>query len=215
MSVSYSGNSWLAYSKDSLLFAGSQEGAKLITVSDGNRVFPIDSFASTHNRPDLLADQLDWGEADVRHYFREAVRIRDGRLGLSDKIALQEAPRVVTSKIKRSGKSAQIQLQLAADQVPLSAAKVAVNGVLASQKEFGSQSFIASSDLEVELSDGHNRIEVWCGNVNGTKSETIIDDLFANLQKASQLFCIAIGVSDYNNDDLDLLYAAKDADDCA
>jgi hypothetical protein len=69
-------------------------------------------------------------------------------------------------------------------------------------------------NIEITLSAGINKIELSVHNQNGVESKRESIDIFyqAPIKKPS-LYVVSIGVSDYQNKDKSLKYAAKDASD--
>ena len=75
-----------------------------------------------------------------------------------------------------------------------------------------------AKELNLNLSVGRNQIDLFIENENGAQSlrETAILDCTAPSETLPKLFLVAVGVSDYADDRLDLELAAKDAGDfCA
>jgi uncharacterized caspase-like protein len=72
----------------------------------------------------------------------------------------------------------------------------------------------AERTIQVELARGFNKIQVAVANVHGAESlrETVVIEREGGAVKGD-LYALLIGVSDYQNNDYDLTYAAKDADD--
>lgn len=78
----------------------------------------------------------------------------------------------------------------------------------------GKQLTQPSGELTVQMAAGLNRIKAYTENAQGQQSDTLVLSYQApEAVKKPDLYLLAIGVSDYQRDVLDLDYARKDAED--
>lgn len=69
--------------------------------------------------------------------------------------------------------------------------------------------------VKVPLRAGLNRISITPVDATGVSGKTTSFIVLSQQKESSQLYIVSIGVSDYDNNELDLQYAAKDAKDMA
>ncbi|MCB0262448.1 MAG: caspase family protein [Calditrichaeota bacterium] len=195
-----------------------------VSFRTGNRVFPFEQFDLRLNRPDIVLQRIGYTDAALIEAYHAAYLKRLKKMSFTEEMLgsdlhLPEIA-IVSNNIPLSTKDKKFSFKVKATDAlfPLDRLNVFVNDV----PVFGSpgislQSASAQSvekNISLELSDGENKIQISVLNSKGVESlkETIAIDYIGKTEKPD-LYVVAIGVSDYLNDEFDLKYAAKDATD--
>lgn len=229
--------------KVATLFAGAREGGMIATgdgyylSSRGNlrglrlvsasRAYEFEQFDGILNRPDVVLERLGIA-AEQLEIYRAAQQKRQARAGRErPRVVVQNPPEVsVEGAPLGFAEHRNLRLTIRAKSgaatehsatAKLARLHVRVNSVAETPPE-GAALSGETSELtrEIALGRGQNRIEIYVEDERGAPSRvvTTVVDLVAP-QAASRLFVLAVGVSDYADDRLDLAYAAKDAKDLA
>ena len=183
--------------------------------------YPFEQFDLVYNRPDLVLKKLGMSEEAVVRLYHKAYTKRLSRLGFTEddispdlhlpevewlnppkKITTQE--RKLALNIKASDSKYQLRrLHLYVNNVPV----LGMQGMPLQGKTL-------QKELELNLSQGNNKIEVSVQNEKGIESiRKSYSMVYEGPATKPDLYLVAIGVSDYDDDDYDLSYAAKDAQD--
>lgn len=213
---------WIMYNSQGY-WDGSQDCADLMAVVQGTDSWGVDQFALRDNRPDRLLAGLPGSDPElVRHYFSQyQKRLRRAGLTEADLAKATALPRaqIVSSKVK--GNKAVLACRFQAPESGLKDWQVWVNDVPVWNK--GSQTISGSTaeiSTEVELGLGVNKIEVSCRNLEGAEAARAMTQESWNPQGKAKpglpnLYYLGFGVSRYQDSQLDLAYAHKDAMDLA
>ncbi|MCC6807076.1 MAG: caspase family protein [Deltaproteobacteria bacterium] len=212
-----SSDEWIAYTDDGY-FDGSKGGAQLLNVVSGMTVFALDQFAIARNRPEILLDRLGFGSADLNQHYKNQYLKRLRKAGITEAQLSGEfhAPNARISKVSVTGKTATIAASCSDDRFELERYQVFVNDVPlygARGKEAKGKS-AALSD-KIQLTQGHNKIELSCTNRAGAESYRALAAASSSVESKSALYVLAFGVSKYKSPGLDLGFAHKDAEDLA
>jgi hypothetical protein len=193
---------WLLLTPEGFYASDGDADAQLRVSYGVERTYPIDKFRDALYRPDLVAEAL---KGDPEGLVKEA------------------AAKVSLEKILQSGAAPEIRIrgELAGGTVKASAEiedsgggigriEWRVNGVVQETDE-GRTNDVA----ELFLAGGENRIELVAYNRDNTiqgRSEALSFTVAGDKVSAPRLFVLAVGVDDYNLDQLKLKYAARDAE---
>jgi WD40 repeat protein/uncharacterized caspase-like protein len=213
LTASKNGLDWLVYTEDGY-WDSSPDGGELVAMVEGVNCWNIDQFAVRNNRPDKILERIPSSNVDlIDHYFNQ-YRKRLRRLGISEE-ELSNEYHVPSSSIiesKQNGKFIDLKIKLSDTKYKLKSYNIFINNV----PLFGSYGKeIRGKTVEqlerIELVGGDNKIEVSCLNNKGAESYRAL--IYAsNLNEVKKdLYLLAFGVSKYNNPDLNLRYADKDA----
>lgn len=208
---------WVAFAEDGYFSAG-RRGTDFVRARWGQRRASLDQFGLRFNRPDILLERLGLGTPDMIEHYRTQHQWRAERAGLAsddhqDRLALPEV-RVVDHRV--DGRRARIVLEAESEGSPLLDHQVYINGV--AQLEEGQRALDGQQERlrhDLTLSAGTNRIEVTVRNRAGI--ESVHAELALEGPEAAKrdLYYLAVGISDYRRNDLDLGYAHQDARDLA
>ncbi|MEP2025142.1 MAG: caspase family protein [Reichenbachiella sp.] len=214
-------NDFISYTPD-LYYSSSKGAAKAIAFKDNNKVLPFEQLELKYNRPDIIAKRIGYAPQKLIASYKAAYDRRLKRLGYSEDglantfdlpevkldytaIPLETDQKTLTLKVSASDKNYPIkQLQVYANDVPV----------------FGSKGITVSPDrniskeLSFALSNSINEIKVTATNSKGQESipEKFEIQYTAEWDKPD-LFIVGIGVSNYQQSDYNLAFAAKDAQD--
>ncbi len=184
----------------------------------GANVYPYEQFDTIFNRPDRVYARLAIAEPGLLRAYGRARERRIRRLGVKD-IPIEQAfdvPKIeiVNTNIPLSTrkKYLSISVHATAEHAPLAHLLVLNSSVpVLKLTAKGTQD---TRTVKVPLHSGLNRIEIFAEDTHGRSSLRRV--VFVNRKaprKKPTLFVGAIGVSDYDGEELDLLYASKDAQD--
>ncbi len=239
----FRGDQWIMYT-DKGLFDGSRGGGELLGMTSGRESFSVDQFALRFNRPDLMLEILgsggepgseggSSGDAEggrgltvvgkqaarrtrtlVEHYHGQYLRrLRKAGLTEEDLQAPLHAPTLTAELLQVEGELANLRV-IAEDRLyPLGKLFTWVNGVPAGEQSVQGQRYEGA--LQVALGAGENRIEVSVLNSRGAESLRALVNVRQNKAVKPALHVVSLGVSDYQDDALDLAYAHKDSQDLA
>ncbi len=190
------------------------------------QIFPFEQFDLQLNRPDLVLARLGYASASTIDQFEQAYVRRLAKMGLREEMldADFHAPdiRVDDDDIPVTTTRREIGFHVLANDTrePLDRLNVWVNDVPlrgANGIDLRSRDTqVVDEFVEIELSAGINKIQVSALNQRGGESlRKTYEVAYVGDAAPPELWVVAIGVSDYRNDELDLDYAAKDARDLA
>ena len=206
-------------------YVGSPGCEKFLQYGDGERVVGMRALAPWRNRPAEVLEALG-GNADDIAALRETTKRWLRKQGfdpdnMPQEPALAQFPvaEVKMPELFSKENTARFEVRLKAAAHDIRKLEVRVDGVLIPQQfdtglcvPFGEEHTVT---VDVSLASGQNWIEVTPVDSNGISGDT---SRFRTIYKGSypsDLFIVALGVSDYDDPDLKLQYAAKDAKDIA
>lgn len=220
-------NPWpsLAEKNQFTAFSSKEKEAILRAMPDKDpKYYPFEQFDIRLNRPDIVLSKLGTIDAMQNNALKAAYAKRLRKLGinkknLSNKIAL---PKVEISKIPQqtNEKIISVTIKVKDDNFSIRSINIAANDV----PIFGSNGLIVekeklgevSKNIKIELTTGRNKIQISAINSAGIESDKETFYINYNGKPAARsCYIVAIGVSDYADDNFDLVYASKDAGDVA
>lgn len=212
------GSDWITWNPEGR-FTASRGGARLISVSGRTSAHAVDQFAAALNDPAAVLEPLGLiDEARARHY-RAARALRYRRLGAAAEVRPDGLPVARLLDVRKDGDVAHVRARVEAGDAPLAAWQLWVDDV--PRFPDAGRAVTASDgsvdvEADVDLLDGHNRIEVSAIDAGGVESVRAVSDVLARVDEHPALWFVGIGVSDYQLDWLPKLnFAAKDAGDLA
>jgi WD40 repeat protein/uncharacterized caspase-like protein len=222
--VEFRDGSWAVVTPDNYYLAsrGALDG---IAFSMGLHVFPFDQFDLKCNRPDIVLERVGMASKEMIAAYRHAYQKRLKRMGMTEDMLGDDfhVPEVaVTSSANLVTQNATLKLNVKASDSSylLDRLNVDVNGVpLHGRGGISLRQQPAKTreqEIAVELSAGKNKIDVSVLNEKGAESlkETVAITYDAPPRKPN-LYVVAVGVSDYQDERFRLSYADKDARDLA
>jgi hypothetical protein len=218
-------NEWILYTPDGY-YASSKHGSKLVgwLINDGIRnnpkFYPFDQFDLRLNRPDIVLTRLGGYPKKRIELLYKAYQKRLEKMGIAedaltdnlnapvveiDLVAVETTQKNIIFKVKANDKVSDLErLKVYVNDVPLYGSK----GLSLT----ASPSKSLDKAVSLELTNGQNKIQVSVLNRAGVESfqETRYINFRGPVVKPN-LYILAIGVSDYADNNFDLRYAAKDA----
>jgi len=196
-----------------------------IHFSNKGQTFGLESFDLAYNRPDLVISALGIADEKLVESYKRAWVKRVNKMGFSPEaigmdIHLPEVQIQNELPITTQDNFLSIDLRAADSKYTLDRLNVHINNIPIYGKKGLSirDAKVQTIDktISIELSQGANRIKISVMNDQGVES---IADEHNIVCHASFLqpknYVVSIGISDYKDNDYDLNYAAKDANDIA
>jgi len=187
------------------------------------RVFPPEQFDLKYNRPDIVLQQFGYFPEDIVELYHKAYIKRLSKAGfteemLDNEIHMPEIQIVNIDNIELNTNKENLNLIVKTndEKFYIDRINVWINDV----PVFGTtgyslaenQSHELTSELEVPLSIGNNKIQVSCHNSGGVESLKEEFEVYCNrsLDKKPDLYLISLAVSDYIDDFYNLRYTVND-----
>ena len=184
----------------------------------GNQAYGLDQFAMYLNRPDIILQRMGWGSEETITHYSSQVQRRFIKAGVTGEETFHTLliPDTSIDSSTRDGKTVTIETTFTDPNNSLSRYDVYVNDV----PIYGSegrplQSSSARKLLDIELTNGVNKIEISCRNSSGVESYRAIRSYVYEDNTKPDLYYLGFGVSDYKDNSLDLQYAHQDVMDTA
>ena len=206
-------------------YAGAPGCESILEFSDGERVIGMKALAPWRNRPAEVLEALGGNPDDIAS-LRETTKRWLRKQGFDPEnmpaepsldnfpVAEVKMPDLFSSRGHLS-----FQMKLKATAHGIKKAVVRADGVLIPQSWDSSLDIAAGEEqvvtVEVPLACGQNWIEITPIDSEGISGDTTRFRTIYEGNYPSDLFIVALGVSDYDDPDLKLQYAAKDAKDIA
>ena len=199
-------------------YTGSLARSAALSFRVGNAVYPLRQFDLQFNRPDLLMTALAPEMQPIIQAYRAArtKRLEEAKVTEASLQAGLEVPEIAVQNPAESPGSESAVIPFRAHGVAgiaLEAVEVRVDGVLDSRIP-ARRSQELESAATVRLSSGRNNIELTAIDERGHRSlmETVVVD-YAPTKRHRTLYLVAIGLSRYQTQSMNLTFAAKDAGD--
>ena len=189
------------------------------------RLYTFEQFDVKFNRPDIVFSKLAYSSSEEIAAYEKAYKKRVQKMGfantnLSGKLEIPETKIINMDEFPISTIENEISLKIIAtdslhtiDRINIWVNDVPVfgmNGHSVKDKKLNN----ITQTFPIRLSVGRNKIQVSSTNSNGFESlKETFSILYDTEETKPDLYLVAIGVSDYQNDMYDLQYAAKDATD--
>lgn len=207
-------------------YTASRGALKRVGVRVSDKIFPFEQFDLRLNRPDIIADRIGLAPKELVASYHAAYRRRLRKMRfsedmLSGDIHLPEIS-VTTTGLPVSTDQSALTVHVKAgdskyllDRLNLFINDVPIYGSDGISLRNNKSSFY-EQDIALELSTGYNKVQVSVLNEKGVESlrEMFIIN-YDGPPVQPDLYILAIGISDYADDEMDLRYAAKDACDLA
>jgi WD40 repeat protein len=188
----------------------------------GLNLYTFEQFDLQYNRPDIVLKRLGMTDTLVTRSYRYAYQKRLKKFGFTESMFSSEwhVPVISISNkanlsINTSAQQVELSIKANDSKYNLDRINVWVNDVpvlgMNGLNLRNNNVTEYSTTVNVKLMSGTNRIKVSAINSKGTESLKDIKEIRCDAQATPQLFIATIGVSDYNDKDYILKYAAKDA----
>ena len=222
---------WVLFTPDGY-YAASKSGAKSVgwlmnhgvTVNPG--YYPFEQFDLRLNRPDLVLGRLGYPGITpaTLQALKSAREKRLRKMGIDDSALASDAtaPKLVIARTAEVSKAKKIELEISVTSagVPLDRLNVYANDVpifgAAGMSVKAEKASSLKRKIAIELTSGRNKLQVSALDIHGAESakETVYVT-YTGAARQPDLYVLGIGVSDYNDAQWKLDYAAKDASDLA
>ncbi|MEM7698346.1 MAG: hypothetical protein AAF236_08090 [Verrucomicrobiota bacterium] len=196
-------------------YAASPNGAGRLAFTEGNVALPFDHYDLLFNRPATIAETFA-GEPETINRLAKATEERLRKNGISEQ-GVDELRPVFSPKwkvVNRSQHSGLVRAETIALEI---ASRRGVPGTITIRRngielpESRNREAASAADLTVPLAPGTNTLEISESADRPWESPpTTLRVERAAGSAAPNLYLLGIGVSDYENDSLDLNFAAKD-----
>lgn len=221
---------WIIWSDDGY-FTCSKYGGKYIGyhVNKGfdkeARFYPFEQFDLKYNRPDIMLERLGIYDESLKAAYYKAYKKRLSKMDLtendlSEYINLPEITLLSRSQ-ETTTKEIEVEFDAKDEFFKINRINIFVNDV----PVFGSRGMSVKKLNQqavhqkhtIKLKKGKNKIQVSAMNEKGVES---LRETYQVIRKdatpqVKDRYVVAIGVSDYADDNFDLKYASKDAKDLA
>ncbi len=208
---------WAVFTPD-LYWDASINAGSYINMVQGMDVFTIDQFAPIKNRPDIVLDRAGVDNPQLSTFYKSLYKKRLKRLKIDESFASEnfEIPISKILETKKDGKFFTLKCLFVDSIKGLSSFNIYTNDV----PLFGASGKLISGNTAevveiIELSFGTNKIEVCCKNISQVESHRVVSFTEYQGKTKSNLYLLAFGVSSYNDKNLNLQFADKDAKDLA
>lgn len=218
------GKDYIIYTDDNY-YTCSPNGTKAVHfVKDNKEVFLFEQFDLKLNRPDLVLSKFPNANPHLVKAYNKAYKKRLKKMGFTEEM-LGDDFHVPVAKIVNDTllpylteeRWVEIEVNAYDDLYNLDRINVWINDVPIFGKggiSLRSKNTKAYQEtIKLELSEGKNKIQVSALNQKGAESFKQTKYMFYNKKAKHDLYVISIGVSDYVDDELDLGFAEKDAND--
>lgn len=214
---------YLAITPEGYYHASKEALDKFIYVKKGE-VYPFDNFDLIYNRPDLVMDKLITHDTKLKDIYKRAYQKRLKRLALDEsklKVDFEHLPQVTLPKTEYYQKSKEqmyvFDIEVVAETAPLQYLMVHVNGV----PVYGVQGLDLKNKMTFTttcttlLNSGKNIVTVSAIDNRGVESykQKFVVDYKRSYEPTLHL--LLIGASTFQDEKMNLTYAAKDAEDLA
>jgi WD40 repeat protein len=203
----------------------SRNSGSYVAFLVNDKLFPFEQFDLIYNRPDIVAQRLNYADRALIETYHSAYKKRLGKMGFNEEmirsdfhlpqiaiLSAGEIPmRTTSNTIKFEIKAFDLNYKL--ERINLWVNDVPYYG-MKGMSLHGQNTSEIKEWMEVELSAGRNKIQVSGHNENG--AESLKETLYVNCDKpgaGARVFFIGIGVSGYRDETYNLTYAAKDIRD--
>ena len=219
-----SGSELFAITPDNYYMAISS-GAKGMAFRKDGLIFEFEQFDLKCNRPDIILDRLGFADSSLISGYNTAYQKRLKKMGFTEDM-LEDDFHLPEIKIENyedmptihDQGSIDLKLKFEDTKYKLDRINVWVNDVAIygtngiSLRDKNIQDYTTS--LSVDLAKGKNKVQLSVLNQAGAESYKETFEIQCSVGKTTpDLYLITIGVSEYEQTDFNLTYAAKDAHD--
>ncbi len=215
----FSGGQFIYINPDGYYFS-SKKALDYVGFRLDQKLYSFEQFDLIYNRPDLVASYLPYYDEFYITAYKKAYLKRLKKLGLTEgDLKTDQAVPVVSysrniDKLLLTG-TMTLHVACKDQHHELDKLHIRVNGV----PEFGRfgkeiSGHYFQDSIEIELNPGTNYVQVFCTNSNGISSLQESFTVEAHKKdEETDLYIVSIGVSDYLQNQYNLNFARKDAED--
>ena len=220
---------WVVWGNDGY-YKSSRTGGKYLGyhINKGRekdaKFYPFEQFDFKFNRPDIVNQRLQLGDAKYNLALKKAYLKRLQKMGLKESDLSGDLHAPIVEMITQTGnsknKTVDLRFRISDKKYQIDRVSIFVDDI----PIFGKNGISLVNELPqtkemsipVALLKGKNKIQVLCRNIKGVESfkETVYLTYEGSAPQAD-MYVITIGVSEYANPKMNLNYSAKDAGDIA
>jgi len=217
-------NEWICYTRDQY-YASSRKGGQFIGFQFNNGrnkeadFYTFEQMDLALNRPDLVIKSMGNSDTLLLKAYKNAYlkRLKKYKFFEENIVPTFDAPEVeiLTQPEVVTAKSVLLKFIAKSMGAPVKLADIFVNDVRIQTASFSSAESEIPYETNIELTPGKNKIQVVVIDESGQKSaiETVRILYKTTVVTKPDLYLVTFGVSNYDNADYKLQYAAKDAND--
>jgi WD40 repeat protein len=189
---------------------------------NGLKTIGFENFDLVFNRPDIITKRSGTKDQNLINAYYKAYVKRTQKMGFTESQISKEMKlpnlklKTTDLPLKTAQENIEISFEASGNGIPIDRLNVYVNNV----PLFGMRGKAITKGLMnlddkviIPLSAGKNKIEVSVHNAGGYESPRQVFNIAKEGTVKPDLYVVAIGVSDYKDNNYDLTYAAKDAQD--
>lgn len=203
-------------------YMGSSKMMQSVSFIFQGKYYNFEQFDPALNRPDKVLPILPYADPKVIKAYEKAYQKRLEKMGLTNANVVfdQNVPEIVfDSEIPFQITSPELNFKIEAQdaQHPITELNVRVNGIPIPnlKNAIAAPAKDISKEIRLLMAEGNNRVQVSVQNEKGVPSQIL--ETIVNYQptspQTSDVYLVAIGVSTFQNSEMNLNYAAKDARD--
>lgn len=204
--------------KKGVYYYGNKDQSENIAFADGaGNIYHINQFDPYYNRPDKVFEGMPFVNSELIELYEKARLKRWSKIGITSETPdLNNIPLLeVNIPEQFEVNEAQCKIKVhSEDKNGLSSLHIYVNGVPEKGKNgelIDGKNY--SEEKDIILNSGLNDLKIFTVNQEGVASNIVEFQLDCNVPSTPNLFVVSIGVSEYEQGDYSLAFAAKDADD--
>lgn len=213
---------WIIWNEEGY-FSASKKGAQLVGyhLNQGKekeaKYYPFGQFDLKYNRPDIILKDLAVADQEMIDFYYQAYLKRLRKFGMTEEQLSGDIhlPDLEILKYEQIGNKLKFEISAEDSKYKLARLNVYINDVPifgANGKKLGKNASY-TENLEIDLPEGNSFVEV--SVINNKGAESLRENLSLHVEKSKKpsLYLVCIGASDYLDDQFDLKFAAKDAQD--
>ncbi|HMW32864.1 MAG TPA: caspase family protein [bacterium] len=223
------GNGWVTV-VDNGYYMATKNITDHIYYSSGKKIYNFDQFDLQYNRPDIVLERLGKAPPELIRTYKNAYLKRLQKMGFdpvnfeserSFNVPEITIPDLKTDLIETQNDTYTFSVHLKDKLYALDRLFVEVNGVPlygVRGKSIKAENMLNSHQtIKVTLSEGRNIIRASVLNTRGVESVSASLEVYyrPHVPTKPVLYVVAIGVSQFIDSNMNLTYAAKDAEDMA
>lgn len=218
------GKDYVMFTDDNY-YTCTKAGTRNVHFMVDNQVYLFEQFDLRLNRPDLVVSQLPYTNSKLVQAYKKAYKKRLKKMGFTEQMLgndyhVPEVKITNAEALPYSTKERMVVLNIEATDAKynLDRINVWINDVpIYGSKGInlrGENTKSISKNIKLELSSGKNKIQVSVLNQKGAESFKADKFMYLDVPYSKpDLYVISIGVSQFNDAQFNLDYAAKDAKD--
>ncbi|MFC2107081.1 caspase family protein [Bacteroidota bacterium] len=207
-------------------YRGSRTGIKEAYFRYKDELFPFEQFDLKYNRPDIILERLGSADDAIIDSYYKAYQKRLKQIGFTEdmlssdfhipELQIQD---LASMPVQTNKESLNLRINTSDSKYEIDRIYAWVNNIpiygIKGYPTRDSRKQDLNLEFDIPLSKGLNKVQFSCLNSKGTESlkETFTINYEPQSKKSKSLHIVVISVSDYQDDRMDLKYAAKDGRD--